>query len=132
MRFRCFTTLKKNSRYLAVHISATSTTALQARRTQSEAETTAILPALGADLVVNFTDRLSLGAELQFFVSDVNKYSGNLIDFGLSGHYHWLEWLTIGAGYRFYRQDIDSADEDFFGDYRFEYRGPFVFLNVRL
>ena len=97
-----------------------------------QADTTATLPVLGADLVVNFTDRWSLGAELQFFVSDVNSYSGNLIDFGLSGQYAWLDRLTIGAGYRFYRQDIDSADENFFGDYRFEYRGPFVFINARL
>lgn len=96
------------------------------------ADTTAILPVLGASLVINFTDRLSLGTALQFFVSDVNRYSGNLIDFGLSGQYSWGRRFSFGIGYRYYRQDIDTADEDFKGDYRFEYRGPVVFISARL
>ena len=98
----------------------------------ARADTTAILPVLGADLMVNFTDSLSLGAELQIFVSDVNRYSGNLIDFSFFGQYTWSDRLATGFGYRYYRQDIDTADEDFFGDYRFEYRGPFVFIAARL
>jgi hypothetical protein len=94
-------------------------------------ETTAILPVLGADLNVNFTDRLSLEVELQFFIGDVNHYSGNLLDFGFAGNYQWHDRLDVGAGYKFYRQDIDSADESFPGDYRFEYRGPFVYARAR-
>lgn len=96
------------------------------------ADTTAILPVLGADLQVNFTDSLSLGTKLQFFVSDVNRYSGNLIDFSFFGKYTHNKHLAAGFGYRYYRQDIDTADEDFFGDYRFEYRGPFVFIGILL
>jgi hypothetical protein len=95
------------------------------------ANTTAILPVLGADLTVNFTERLSLEVALQFFISDVNHYSGNLIDFGFAGNYQWHERLDLGAGYKFYRQDIDSADEGFYGDYRFEYRGPFAYIRTR-
>ena len=49
----------------------------------------------------------------------------------ISGHYQLLDKLPIGLGYKFYVQDIDSADEDFFGDYRFEYRGPVIDIRAR-
>ena len=95
------------------------------------ADTTTLMPILGADLTVNFTDRLALEAELQFWLSDFNSHSGNLTDFGVSARYRISETFSFSAGFKFYRQDIDSADEDFFGDYRFEYRGPIVDIRAR-
>ena len=95
------------------------------------AETTSLLPVIGADLTVNFTDRLTLDVMLQFWALDFGKYSGNLTDFGFFARYQLLDALSVSAGYKFYRQDIDSADENFFGDYRFEYRGPIVDIRAR-
>ena len=96
-----------------------------------DADTTAILPVLGVDLAINFTERVSLEVGLQFFIGDVNHYSGNLLDFGFAGNYQWHDRMDIGVGYKFYRQDIDSADESFTGDYRFEYRGPYIYARAR-
>jgi len=96
------------------------------------AKTTSILPALGADVRVALSERLSVGAKLRLFVADVDRYSGNSIDLAIFGQYAWHERISVGAGFRFHRQDIDSADEDFFGDYRFGYRGPYVFVRSRL
>ena len=64
--------------------------------------------------------------------SDFNRYSGSPLDCRLSAKYTWRERLTAGLGYRFYRQDIDTADESFSGDYRFVYQGPLVFFGARL
>jgi len=99
---------------------------------RASAETTALLPVLGADLRVSFTDRLALRTTLNVFVSDIDRYSGSLLDFAVSGQYALHERLLAGVGYRLYRQDIDSADESFFGDYRFQYRGPFIYISARL
>ena len=95
------------------------------------ANTTALFPVLSADFSINFIDKLSLLAKLQFFLTDVNRYSGTLLDFGISGHYQLFDKLLVGVGYKFYRQDIDSGDEDFFGDYRFEYQGPVIDVRAR-
>ena len=74
---------------------------------------------------------ISFDAGLQFWALDIGKYSGNLTDFGFSGRYQLFDSLSVGVGYKFYRQDIDSADESFFGEYRFEYRGPIVDIRAR-
>jgi hypothetical protein len=95
------------------------------------AETTSLMPVLGADLRINFTDTLSLQTELQFWLSDFNDFSGELIDFGISGRYQLFDKISVGLGYKFYRQDIESADEEFFGDYRFDYRGPVIDVRAR-
>lgn len=96
------------------------------------ADTVAILPMLGADLRINVTERLAVGAELSLFLSEFDRYSGTLLDLGIFGEYLWRERIVIGAGYRFFRQDIDTADESFFGDLSFDYRGPQVFIRARL
>lgn len=121
---------KELSLFGGVHITDVSYRSADGTQTVA-ADTTAILPILGADLTVNFTDRLSLDAELQFFSMDFNRYSGSLMNFGFSGQYRLLDKLSVGVGYKYYKQDIDSGDEDFFGNYRFEYRGPVVNVRVR-
>lgn len=121
---------KELSLFGGVHVTDVSYRSTDGTQTASS-DTTATLPILGADLTVNFTDKLSLNAELQFFSMDFNRYSGSLLNFGFSGQYRLLDKLSVGVGYRFYKQDIDSGDEDFFGNYRFEYRGPVVNVRAR-
>ena len=96
------------------------------------ARTTAFLPVLGARGLVNFTDKLSVGANAEVFVLDFDKHSGELFDLSISGQYRVNNGFSVGVGYRYYRQDIRSGDESLVGDYRFDYHGPHAFFRIRL
>jgi len=96
-----------------------------------DASTTAILPVIGAHLRVNPTESLSGIARIEFFDMDTSQHGGSMTDFSVAGQYQFSDNFAVGAGYLWYRQDINSSDEDFTGDYRFDYRGPTVFLRAR-
>lgn len=95
------------------------------------ASTTAFLPVIGARLRANLTERLMALTNLELFELDFDQHSGELIDFSIAGRYLIGQRFFVDAGYRFYRQDIDSGDDSFLGDYRFVYRGLFASLRVR-
>ncbi len=63
---------------------------------------------------------------LLVLLSALNAHAASEKDKDLVGNYQWHDHLDMGAGYEFYRQDIDSADESFLSDCRFEYHGAFV------
>ena len=95
------------------------------------AETTAFLPVIGARFRANITERFSAGAMLDIFVLDVDRHNGQALDFSFNGTWALADWLLVDGGYRFVRQDLDVADKTFLGDYRIDYRGPFVKLRAR-
>ncbi len=95
------------------------------------AETRQLLPTLGLELDANFTDRLSLEAALSFYLLDFNDHSGEMLNLRFGGSYRLTQWLSADLGWQFYRQDIRTADPSFFGEYRFEYRGPQLTLSAR-
>jgi outer membrane scaffolding protein for murein synthesis (MipA/OmpV family) len=97
---------------------------------ETGASTRAVLPVLGIDLRINITERFSVEARGQFFSMDVNDDSGTVFGISAGGEYRVWDRLALGAGFRFYRQDLDSGDENFSGDYRVDYRGPTVFFRA--
>ena len=48
-------------------------------------------------------------------LSALNAHAASEKGKDLAGNYQWHDHLDMGAGYEFYRQDIDSADESFPG-----------------
>ena len=94
------------------------------------ASSTAFLPVIGARLRFTVTERLSGYANLELFQLDFDQHSGELLDFSVAGQYRFGRRFFVGGGYRFYRQDIDSGEDSFLGDYRFEYRGLFASLRA--
>ncbi|MDJ0916980.1 MAG: MipA/OmpV family protein [Woeseiaceae bacterium] len=95
------------------------------------AETRQLLPTLGLDLDANFTDKLSLEAALSFYLLDFSDHSGDMLNFRFGGSYRITPSLSANLGWQYYRQDIRTADPSFFGEYRFEYRGPQLTLSAR-
>lgn len=91
-----------------------------------EASTTAMLPLLGARLRVNWTDRIALLLDAEIFVLDFDRYRGELLDISGAAQYRLLDSLFLRAGYRYYRQRLESGDESFSGEARVDYVGPYV------
>ncbi|MDJ0939020.1 MAG: MipA/OmpV family protein [Woeseiaceae bacterium] len=95
------------------------------------ADTTQLLPTLGVEFDASLTDRLSLEAALSFFLLDFNDHSGDMLNFRFGGRYRFTQTLSAAVGWQYYRQDISTGDPSFFGEYRFEYRGPQLTLSAR-
>ena len=95
-------------------------------------KTMAYLPVIGARGLVHFSDKVSVAANVEIFALDFDKYSGELFDLSISGQYRVNEHWFVGAGYRFYRQDIKSNGDSLTGQYQFDYHGPHAFFRVRL
>lgn len=92
------------------------------------ASTTALLPVVGIRFRVTPAERWSALVNFELFALDFDRHSGELYDLSLAGRYRLTEKLSVGLGYRYYRQDIDSGDDSFLGDYRLTYRGPALSL----
>jgi MltA-interacting protein MipA len=94
------------------------------------AATNAILPLLGAQLRASFTEQLALHVSAEMFFLDFDQYSGKLIDIAAAGRYRLGSPFSVEAGYRYYRQTLDSNDDSLIGSLRFDYRGPFLALTA--
>ena len=95
------------------------------------ASTTPILPVVGLHGRVNVTPRWSVEASAEAFAMDFARYSGDLIDLSLAARYRISDRYFAGAGYRYYRQDLESADDSLFGDVLVNYWGPYAYLGLR-
>ena len=94
------------------------------------AETTSTLPVIGATGRVNFTEDISLDASLEIFALDVADRSGELVDLVIAGNYRVTPGFFVGLGYRLFRQDIQTGDDDFIGEYRVNYYGPLAYVRM--
>jgi outer membrane scaffolding protein for murein synthesis (MipA/OmpV family) len=96
-----------------------------------DASTTAILPVVGVHLRVNPTNSWQALVRLEYYELDLSQHGGRMIDFSVAGQYQFTNNFAAGAGYSWYRQDINSKDPDFTGDFQFDYRGPVLYLRAR-
>lgn len=95
------------------------------------ASTTSFLPVIGARANVVPAERWSVTGNIEIFLLDFDRHSGELMDIAVSGEYRLTDRLIAGIGYRYYRQDIESGDDSFLGDYRLHYQGPYLNLRAR-
>lgn len=96
-----------------------------------DAATTAIMPLVGASLRANFNSRVALHVGLALFGLEFDRAKGSLVDLSAEGRYRVSPRFDIGAGYRYYRQTLDSGDDSLRGDITIEYRGPLASLRYR-
>ena len=95
------------------------------------ASTTPVLPVFGVRGRVNMHPRISIEANVEAFLFDFNRYSGELFDVSMSGRYRLTgRWFT-GLGYRYYRQNIRTADESLAGRVEIDYHGPYAYVGAR-
>ncbi len=96
-----------------------------------DAATTAIMPLVGASLRANFSPRLAMHIGLELFGLEFDRAKGSLVDLAVEGRYRLSPRFDVGAGYRYYRQSLDSGDDRLRGDVTIEYRGPLATLRYR-
>ena len=88
------------------------------------------LPVIGAHASVNLGEKTELGAKLQIFRTDFDRYEGSLNYATLDLQHRIAENLSIGLGYNFYGMRLTSRDSEVNGYLKVRHHGPFAFLSL--
>ncbi len=114
-----------------VHI-ADLDTIVAAGSTGQEAESVAgtPLPVIGAQAAIFLTDKTTIGARLQLFRTDFDRYEGSL-NYAMIDIQHQLrDNIGVGLAYNYYGIKLTSSDSDVNGSLRIVHHGPMLFLSV--
>ena len=91
----------------------------------------ALLPTIGVFGSVPFGDKWRLGADIDLFALDFDRYEGYMAYLTLDLERRFNEHFGAGLGYNFYGMRLKSKNRDLDGTLRTRYQGPKVYLNVR-
>lgn len=88
------------------------------------------LPVIGLHGSVSLGRRATLGARLQFFRLDFDRYEGSLSYATLDIQRRFGDNFTIGIGYNYYAMNLDSRDNDIRGTLENRHHGPVLFVSA--
>ena len=114
-----------------VHYSSLDTRVSAAETGQnvrSDAETP--LPVVGVQGSLALGAKMRLGAKIQIFRLEFDRYEGSLNYLALDLQYPISEHFGVGVSYTYYTLDLDSKNEDLRGSLEVTHRGPALFLNM--
>jgi len=86
------------------------------------------LPVIGAHGSVFLGEKTTLGAKLQIFRTDFDRYEGSLNYATLDIQYRVADNFSVGLGYNFYGMKLTSRDSDVNGYLKVRHHGPLLFL----
>lgn len=90
------------------------------------------LPLIGVEGRYDFTQRWSAEARAQYLTVDVSQVNGSILDARLAVAWRLNPYLVLGLGYRTFRIDVDSKDEDTPGFVDLSIDGPLLFVRASL
>jgi outer membrane protein len=88
------------------------------------------LPVIGAQASVFLGEKTALGAKLQFFRTDFDRYEGSLNYAMLDLQRQLGENVSVGFAYNYYGLKLSSRDSDVNGYLKIRHHGPMVFFSV--
>ncbi len=86
------------------------------------------LPTIGARGSVRLADNWRLTGFAQLLKLKVGDYEGSLVNASAGIEWTFLRQAYVGAGYTYYRYDIDSEKDDTRGEFTYRFSGPTVYL----
>ncbi|VUX56002.1 exported protein of unknown function [uncultured Woeseiaceae bacterium] len=88
------------------------------------------LPVIGLHGSLSLGKRATLGARLQFFRLDFDRYEGSLSYVTLDIQRRFGDNFKIGIGYNYYAMNLDSRDNDIRGTLENRHQGPVLFVSA--
>ena len=88
------------------------------------------LPVIGAQASIFLNDRTTIGAKVQVFRTDFDRYKGSLNYALLDIQHRVTDAISIGLGYNFYGMKLSSRDTDVNGYLKVRHHGPAAFLTM--
>jgi hypothetical protein len=90
------------------------------------------LPLLGFEGRFDFTPRWAVEARAQYLTVNEDQVNGTILDGRLALTWRLNPYLALGLGYRTFRIDVDSADEDTPGLVDLSIDGPLLFVRASM
>ncbi len=90
------------------------------------------LPLLGFEGRFDFTQRWAMEARAQYLTVNADQVNGSILDGRLALSWRLNPYLALGLGYRTFRIDVDSADEDTPGFVDLSVDGPLLFVRASM
>jgi hypothetical protein len=90
------------------------------------------LPLLGFEGRFDFTQRWAVEARAQYLTVNEDQVNGSILDGRLALTWRLNPYLALGLGYRRFRIDVDSADEDTPGFVDLSVDGPLLFVRASM
>jgi hypothetical protein len=90
------------------------------------------LPLLGFEGRFDFTQRWAMEARAQYLTVNADQVNGSILDGRLVLTWRLNPYLALGLGYRTFRIDVDSADEDTPGFVDQSVDGPVLFVRASM
>lgn len=114
-----------------VHFSRLTTEIFAPDTGQRDAtDATVPLPVIGAHGSIAIGRFASLGARLQIFRMDFNRYEGLLNYASLELQRRFGESFSVGLAYSYIGMNLDSRDDDLMGAIKVRHYGPVMFVSV--
>jgi outer membrane scaffolding protein for murein synthesis (MipA/OmpV family) len=114
-----------------VHYSRFTTEIFAPETGQRDAtDATVPLPVIGAHGSIAIGRQASLGARLQFFRMDFDRYKGLMNYASLELQRRFGETFSAGLAYNYIAMNLDSRDDDLMGAIQVRHHGPVVFVSV--
>jgi hypothetical protein len=88
------------------------------------------LPVIGAHASVFLTEKTTLGAKVQVFRTDFDRFEGSLNYAMLDLQHQFGEKVAVGFAYNYYGLKLTSRDSDVNGYLKIRHHGPMLFLSV--
>ncbi len=88
------------------------------------------LPVIGAQAAVFLTDRTTVGAKLQFFRTDFDRYEGSLNYATIDVQHQLSETFGVGLAYNYYGIKLTSSERDVNGSLNIVHHGPMLFFSA--
>ncbi|MGI9233124.1 MAG: MipA/OmpV family protein [Woeseiaceae bacterium] len=90
------------------------------------------LPVIGAHASIFLSDKTTVGAKLQIFRTDVDRYEGSLNYASLDVQYRVARSVSVGLGYNYYGMELSSDEESVNGYLKVRHHGPVAFVTIGL
>jgi hypothetical protein len=99
----------------------------RSQRTES-VSTQAPLPVLGLRYHWRFTPEWYLEAQGQYFQASIDEYDGNIVDLRTSLNWMFSRHFGVGAGYSYFRTEVDASLPLFKGSVNWRYSGAQLYV----
>lgn len=88
------------------------------------------LPVIGAHASIFVNDKTTIGAKLQIFRTDFDRFEGSLNYASLDIQHRIASAFSIGLGYSYYGMKLSSSDSDVNGYIKVRHHGPAAFFTI--
>jgi outer membrane scaffolding protein for murein synthesis (MipA/OmpV family) len=91
-----------------------------------------LLPVVGVFGSVHLSAKITVGAKMEFFRTDFDRYEGSVSSVQIYAERALGEAVLLGLAYNYFKVNLESTDEDVLGRISARHTGPALYLSFRI